>query len=377
MRVRTSLLLAVLTVLGATAAAWFLPPEAPSLPPMEAKAPARAPEPVDPWAAPSEVEQPALVYDRFETITVEDGLPSESVRCVLAEGETLSVGTERGLAIRRDGAWTTYGPAEGLAHHHVHALARDERTGNLWIATWGGLSRLSGASVRTFTPANSGLVHDVVLHVAVHEGLVWAATAKGLNCYDPGTDTWIVYEAGDEALPGPHCGAVAFGPGRAWIGVWEHGIAELDLAADRWRVHRDLVDDGTLSVAYDAGVLWQATRAGLGRFDGRRWRSYLPSDMGLQGNLLHHVACRGHTAWVASPWGFMVLDGETCVSYRRNDDEGCDVVTWRGGDEVARRTLDTAPPDDEVRWVQGGPNEVWVATAGGLAHGIADADDDR
>ena len=51
----------------------------------------------DPWTPAGPVPAPELLYDRFESFGVADGLPTERVTSVLAEGEDLSVGTEHGL----------------------------------------------------------------------------------------------------------------------------------------------------------------------------------------------------------------------------------------------------------------------------------------
>ncbi len=323
----------------------------------------------------------------IETLGVKDGLPSERVTCLLVEGETLNVGTDRGMAVRRDGTWTTYTPADGLGHRYVTSLARDDRTGDLWVSTLRGLSRLSGATFHTFLQTNSGLMNDVVYHVVVRDGLVWAATGAGTSCYDPKADAWSVYDHENSIMHEPWCYAIALGPQRTWVGVWGGGIVELDHGTNHWREYRDpdgemeldlLRDDGpihdvTSFVAFDAGVLWQSTYFGLARYDGRRWRSYLASDTGLPGDFINHVSCRGHTAWIASDQGFGVFDGETCVSYRRNEADGCDVITWRDGKEVARKSLPTAHAHDYVLWAQGSQDDVWLATGHGLSHGLTAA----
>jgi ligand-binding sensor domain-containing protein len=352
---------------------------------LEPDAEADLPPLVDAWAPPATIQRPALVYDHFETIGRADGLPSERVTTVLVEGETLYVGTDQGLAIRQDGAWTTWTPANGLAHRYVTSLARDPRTGDLWISTLKGLSRLAGGVVRTYKQTNSGLMNDVVYHVVVADGLVVAATAAGTSVLDVRAGTWAVYDHENSIMHEPWCYAVAAGRQHLWIGVWGGGIVELDRRTGRWREYLDpdgemeldlLRDDGpihdvTSFVAYDAGVLWQATYFGLARYDGRQWRSYLKADTGLPGDFINHVAARGHTAWIASDEGFGVFDGETCVAYRRQEDGTCEVRVRRAGGEAKTHTLPTAPADNYVLWAQGGQDEVWLATGAGLTHGTA------
>jgi ligand-binding sensor domain-containing protein len=340
----------------------------------------------DPWTPPAKPRHPALLYERFESFGRADGLPSDRTTCVLAEGDLLAVGTEDGLALSRGrGAWTSLSEKDGLAHRYVTSIARDAATGDLWIGTLRGLSRLSGGALRTWRQTDSGLLNDVVYQVRCDGRLVWAATAAGLSCFDTRTGAWADFDVKNSIMHEPWCYSVAVARGFTWVGVWGGGVVELDRASGNWKEYRDpdgemeidlLPDDGpihdvTSSVAYDEGVLWQGTYFGLSRYDGRRWTSYTAADTGLPGDFISHVASRGHTVWLSTDQGLGVFDGETCVSYRRAPDGRCDVRVRRGGAEVERRTLETAPADDYVLWAQGGDRDVWIATGRGLSHGIA------
>jgi ligand-binding sensor domain-containing protein len=343
----------------------------------------------DPWTPPAVVERPALFYDRFETIGRADGLPSDRVTCVAADGDVLAVGTEDGLAVRRAGAWTVWREKDGLAHRYVTSVSRDAATGDLWIGTLRGLSRLTGATMRSYHQTDSGLPNDVVYHAVVDGGLVWVATAAGAGCLDVKSGAWSVFDVKNSIMHEPWCYGVAVGPRRAWIAVWGGGVVELDRRSGLWKEYRDpdgemeidlIRDDGPIHdvssfVAYDAGVLWQSTYFGLSRYDGRRWNTFTAADTGLPGDFIHQVSARGRTAWLATDQGFGVFDGETCVSYKRAKDGGCDVRVSRGGKEIERRSLATAPADDFVLWAQGGPRDVWLATGRGLSHGVAGTGD--
>jgi len=346
------------------------------------------PRPASPWDVPAKVPAPALTYDRFETIGKADGLPSDKVTTVLAEGADLVVGTDHGLAVRQGGQWTTYSKADGLGHDYVTSVARDVATGALWISTLRGLSRLSGGTITTWTQLDSGLMNDVVYHVVTDGPLVFAATGAGTSILDTRTGAWSLYDHGNSIMHEPWCYALALGPGRLWIGVWGGGVVELDRQTQQWREYRDpdgemeidlLRDDGpihdvTSFVAYDAGLLWQGTYFGLSRYDGRRWRTYLARDTGLPGDFINHVSARGRVAFVASDQGLGVFDGTTCVTYRHADDGGGDVTVTTDGREVERRHLATGIADDYVLWAQGGDADVWVATGRGLSHGWVSGD---
>ena len=70
---------------------------------------------------------------------------------------------------------------DGLAHRAVLSLALDKRSGDLWVGTMGGLSRISAGRIDTFNQLNSGLSNDVVYGVAMQGDYVWTATAAGAS----------------------------------------------------------------------------------------------------------------------------------------------------------------------------------------------------
>jgi ligand-binding sensor domain-containing protein len=340
---------------------------------------------VDPWTPATAPKRSVMLYDRFETLTMADGLPSDRTTCVLADGDLLAVGTDEGLALRWGGAWSVLTEKDGLGGRYVTSLSRDVATGDLWIGTLRGLSRLSAGALRTYRQTDSGLMNDVVYQVVCEGPLTWVATAAGLSVLDARTGGWSLHDVKNSVMHEPWCYAVAVGPQRTWVGVWGGGVVELDRAAGLWREYRDpdgemeidlLRDDGpihdvTSSIAFDEGVLWQSTYFGLSRYDGSRWRSFNAADAGLPGDFISHVASRGATAWIASDQGLGVFDGATCISYRRQADGTCAVRTCTDGREVDRRTLATAPGDDYLLWTQPGESDVWIATGHGLSHGIA------
>ena len=339
----------------------------------------------DPWAEPAEPPRAAIFYDRFETLTVDDGLPSNKITSVLADGDDLWVGTDHGLALRRDGAWNVWSEDDGLGHRYVTSLAVDPLTGDLWAGTLAGLSRLSGGAIRTYTQIDSGLMNDIVYQVAADGDLVWAATAAGTSVFDPRTGSWVLYDHENSIMHEPWCYSIALGPARTWVGIWGGGVAELDRSTGRWRQYNDpdkemevdlLRDDGpihevTSFVAWDAGLLWQATYFGLSRYDGRRWRTFRKSDTGLPGDFINHVAARGRKAFLGTDEGFGALDGETAVAYKATDDGGCDVTVHRDGELIDSYHLPTGPGDNYVLWTDPHEDEVWIATASGLSRGIA------
>ena len=86
-----------------------------------------------------------------------------------------------------------YRPKDGLAHRAVLYVAADKRTGDVWAATMGGLSRFSAGRFDTFTQLTSGLANDVVYGVSVEGDYVWAATAAGGSRLNTRTGEWRLF----------------------------------------------------------------------------------------------------------------------------------------------------------------------------------------
>jgi ligand-binding sensor domain-containing protein len=130
---------------------------------------------------------------RWENFTTSDGLPANHVFCVLVAGDRIWAGTGNGLGLYEGGRWRVFGTKDGLAHRAVLSLALDKRTGDLWAATMGGLSRVSGGRIDTYTQLNSGLSNDVVYGVAVQGDWVWTATAAGASRLNTRTGEWSLF----------------------------------------------------------------------------------------------------------------------------------------------------------------------------------------
>ncbi|MBI3449291.1 MAG: ABC transporter substrate-binding protein [Acidobacteria bacterium] len=326
------------------------------------------------------------LHGRWETFTKADGLPADEVFAIRIDGERVWAGTREGLALYERGRWTRFGTADGLPNAVVLAVDVSPRTGDVWIATMGGLARWSGGRIDAFTQLNSGLSNDFVHSVRCdpEEDVIWAATAMGLSRFDLRTREWINFDQTNTPMHEPWIYAVGIGDGKVFVGAWGGGVLEYTKATRTWREYRDpdgsfeidlFPDDGpvndvTSGVDYGDGVLWQSAYTGLARYDGRRWRSYFQEDSGLAGNFVNFVRSQGAFAWLATDQGLSLTDGDDFVTYRRLDDGRGEITLFRGGKAAGRRTTPTAIAHNDVLGVDARDDEVWVATGRGVSHGV-------
>jgi ligand-binding sensor domain-containing protein len=331
---------------------------------------------------------PDVPHFRWENYTTENGLPDNHVFQVAVDGDRVWAATENGLAVLEKGKWRTYGTKDGLAHRAVLFIAPDARTGDVWIATMGGLSRYSGGRIDSFTQLNSGLPNDVVYGVAVQGDYVWVATAAGAGRLNTKTGQWSLFNERNTPMYEIWTYAVSAANDKVYYAVWGGGVLEYDVATGRWKDYNDpdgetelvlfkdqgLIHEITTSVSYleKEKILWVATYFGASRYDGRNWKNFLDKDSGLPSNFLNQVkAVDGRRAWFATDKGLAYYDGENWAVYRPSlDHHKPEMLVRDAAGAVMRADADSAPAHNYILGIDFQGDDVWVATAHGLSHGI-------
>ncbi len=323
---------------------------------------------------------------RWQNFTVANGLPDNRVYSVAVDGARVWAGTDNGLALYEDGKFRIFRPEDGLAHRACLSVAIDKKTHDLWIGTMGGASRYSGGRFDTFTQLNSGLANDVVYKVAPYGDEVWFATAAGGSRLNLRTNQWTLYNERNAPMHEVWTYSVSPGDDKVYYAVWGGGLLEYTRAMDRWRqyvdpdgenelvVYKDqgLIHNITTSVSYVNGIVWVATYFGAGRYDGRNWKNFLDKDSGLPSNFLNEVkSVDGHRAWFSTDKGLAWYDGENWAVYRPAlDTKRPEMIVRDAKGRTWRTPVDSAPSHNYVFGVDFQGDDIWVATAAGLSHGV-------
>jgi ligand-binding sensor domain-containing protein len=270
----------------------------------------------------------APVYTSWKNYTVADGMPDEKVLCVAVDGDRVWAGTRNGMVLIENGRiLRVFKPEDGLANAVVTAIAVDKNTGDVWMATLGGLSRYSGGEFRNYNNLGSGLANDIVYSVAIQNKYVWAATAAGISRFNTHTGEWSIYDG--QNLPGPASPAdsIEVTKSKIYFGTWGGGVLEYDIATERWKSYSQSgraeraplgsIENFITAVSYDGHMLWASSRFGLSSYDGRSWRHALAAKTSAS-NAVNMLRSDARGIWIGSDGGLIYFDlgTRTWITYR-------------------------------------------------------------
>ena len=346
----------------------------------------------------SQAVQSPPIYGNWRTYTTEDGLPNNHIYWVEVDDvreDCVWLGTDEGLACLHPstGEVEHYTPEDGLGHQAVMAIAIDPKTGDLWIATFGGLTWFSGGKFRNYTQDNSGLASNVVFGVAIQGDTIWAATTAGASRFIPRTNSWMTYSSANAPFEENWCYNAAPGPpGKVFIAAWGGGILEYDVARDYWQAYKDpdkefeidlfpndgLVHDIITAVSYEDSVIWASTYFGLSIYDHwRRWNTYFEDDSGLASEFINMVRAQPgtHIGWICTDKGLSVFDYDNnrWVTYKPLDSHGHEGVVkiYEGGKLLETFHQEPSIGNQFVLSVDfEGEDVVWVGTEHGVSRGV-------
>ncbi len=329
---------------------------------------------------------PHMPRFRFENFTTAEGLPDNHVYAVLVDGDRIWAGTDNGLGVYQDGKWKTYSTKDGLAHRAVLSLALDKRTGDLWAGTMGGLSRISGGRIVSYTQLNSGLSNDVVYGVSVEGENVWVATASGAGRLNLRTGEWSLFNERNTPMREIWVYGVSATATKVYFAVWGSGLLEYDQKTGRWDIYDDpdgetelvlfkdqgLIHDIVSSVSYVDNIVWASTYFGDSRYDGRYWHNFLTKDSGLPSNFTNYVkGVDANHAWFCTDKGLAYYDGANWAVYTRSLTSRKPLMTVRDAKgNVTEIPVTSGPAHNYIIGIDLQGGDIWVATAEGLSHGI-------
>jgi len=323
------------------------------------------------------------VYGRWRTFTTKDGLPSDKAYTVRIDGNRVLVGTHDGLAVYENEKWRTYTTEDGLAHNGIVSIDVSELTGDVWIGTLGGLNRWSAGKFETFNQFNSGMPNDLVYNVFCYGKDIWVATGGGAGFYDTQTRQWEIFTEQNAPMHEPWTYALSAGDGKVWIAAWGGGVIEYNTQTKHFRDYVDpdgfmeidlqpddgVIHDITTATSYADSILWVSTYFGMSRYDGKNWKGYFDHDSGLASNFINFLRAEGPVVFVCSDNGLSSFNGETWVTYKKNDNDENGRAIITNGTEKKEIPLSPSISHNFIIGVDARDDELWVATSKGVCRG--------
>jgi ligand-binding sensor domain-containing protein len=334
-------------------------------------------------------QTPAL-YTKWENFTTANGMPDAKVFTVAVDGERVWAGTENGLVlIEKSKVARVYTVADGLPNRVVTGIAVDKKTGDLWLATFGGLSQFSGGKFQNYDSMTTGLANNIVYGVGIQDEFVWAATTAGVSRLNTRTGEWLIFSEKNAPMSEPWSYGIAVAEKKVYVAVWGGGVLEYDIAGGYWKPYTD--PDGEMEIVLfknqglihaivsgisynkDTQMFWASTYFGMSGYDGHSWYNYLSTDSGLASDFINATQTRGDDVWACTDKGLSYLNFKTntWVTYRPNKTTGKGEIVITTPDKKVN-TLET-PSTLAHNYIlnlafQG--DDIWVATAAGLSHGM-------
>ena len=338
---------------------------------------------------PANGQKPAVSL-RWENFGTANGMPDEKVLCVAVDGENVWAGTENGLVLLTKGhIKKVYTTQDGLVNRMVTGVAVNHETGDVWLATFGGLSRLSGGQFKNYTNLTSGLANDIVYGVGIQGEFVWAATTAGISRFNTRTGEWTIFSEKNTPLHEPWSYGIAVGEKKVYVAVWGGGLLEYDIAGGYWKPYNDpdgemeivlfqnqgLIHDIVSNVAYnpDTKMIWASTYFGLSGYDGHNWHNYLSTDSGVASDFINAVQSRGDEVWACTDKGLSYLNFKTNIwtTYRpAKDGKGGEAIVTLSDKKTKTFQTATSIAHNYILNLAFQGEDIWVATATGLSHGI-------
>jgi ligand-binding sensor domain-containing protein len=333
---------------------------------------------------------PPALYTKWINYTAANGFPEGEVYCVTVDGTRIWAGTSHGLVLLEDGRVTkVFTPDDGLVGRAVMSIAVDQQNGDVWVGTFGGLSLYSGGKFTNYTNLTSGLANDLVYGVALQGHILWVATAAGVNRLDTYTGTWSIFNESNAPFEEPWAYGISVAKEKVYFAVWGGGVLAYDLAHETWKPYTDpdgemelvlyrnqgLIHNIVSSVSYNADTktFWASTYFGLSGYDGRNWHNYLTKDSGLPSNFINAVQSRGDDVWASTQSGLSQLNTKTntWITYGHDEKTGRGEILIKNADGSKQRiATETSLAHNYILNTAFQGDDIWVATAQGLSHGI-------
>ena len=259
---------------------------------------------------------------QLQYLNVEHGMTSSFVRAVLEDKKgNIWLGTRGGVSVFNGESFTHYTENEGLSNNFVRAIIEDQ-SGNIWLGTeGGGVSVFNGESFTHYTE-NEGLSNNFVRAILEDKnGNIWLGTRGGVSLFDGENFTHFTEK---EGLSYDDIMSIAEDQsGNIWFGTFYGGVSVFDGESfTHYNESEGLSNSNVVSILEDkSGNIWLGTDGGgVSVFNGESF-TYFTEESGLSNRFIWSILedKKGHIWLGTRGAGVSVFDGESFTHYTEND----------------------------------------------------------
>ncbi len=256
---------------------------------------------------------------RQTALTTHEGLSNDYVHSILQDRDgNVWIGTVGGLNRLTENQFSAYTMKDGLPQNNVFGIFED-REGNLWagVDSTNALNRFRDGKFLTYT-TQEGLSGDSVYSVWQRkDGSIWVGTDGGLSEFDHGRFTTYT----DKLLNNRVTSVLESRDGSLWIGTSGSGLGRLKNDHLTMYTRRDgLANDQVWCLAEDKeGNVWIGTNDGLNRFQHEKITSYSLNE-GLPSQMIRMLGVdREGNLWIGGNSGLTQFKGGMFKTYSSKD----------------------------------------------------------
>jgi hypothetical protein len=107
----------------------------------------------------------------------------------------------------------------------------------------------------------------------------------------------------------------------------------------------------------------------MSRYDGKNWKGYFKEYSGLASNFINYLKANGPVVYVCSDNGLSTFDGETWVTYKKNDNDENGKALITNGKSVKEFPLSPSIAHNFIIGADAKDDFIWIATSKGVSRG--------
>lgn len=220
-----------------------------------------------------------LENDVFTYFNVADNLPSNNTFTSQYFGDSLWVGTEKGISLYTQGVWSAINTDDNvLISNDINSVFQDS-DGNLWYTTTDGVSKFDGTTWTNYVFTDDGKeLKWVSKGLQSSNGDLWFATVRGIFKFSQ--DNWTVFDFElDQMFSGWIIDVVEDHAQNLWFGGFNY-LLKYD--GSEWIHYTDtsgFQSNYVESLLVDSnGVLWIGSRAGISKFENNTFEHFISGE---------------------------------------------------------------------------------------------------